>query len=165
MADYKLPGLRILDVHWRGWLSLLGSFFIYCLLGYAYLWGFIGEKVISYYHYEGDTSVLESQAPDLFTRAFFMVAVFNPIGPIIFKCLNIRIIVFIGGAILVASMAIVANYVKTFAMLEIVWIGAMSVGTGICMTAVMISSWQWFGAKRGLAAGILMSGFALGPSL
>jgi hypothetical protein len=40
--NYKLPGARFLDVHWRGWVSLLGSFAIYILLGYVYLWGFVG---------------------------------------------------------------------------------------------------------------------------
>jgi hypothetical protein len=58
--NYKLPGYRMLGVHWRGWVSIFGSFCIYLLLGWSYLWSFIGERVISYFHYKGDLTVTES---------------------------------------------------------------------------------------------------------
>lgn len=42
-------------------------------------------------------------------------------------------------------------------------IGGMGLGMGLVYTSLMMSAWQWFGERKGLASGILMAGYALGP--
>jgi hypothetical protein len=70
--EYKLPGPRFLDVHWRGWISCFGSFCIYFVLGVEYVWGFIGQRVISHFHYMGDKGVMEMDATSVIPHALFV---------------------------------------------------------------------------------------------
>ena len=105
---YKLPGPRFLDIHWRGWVSFAGSLGLYVLLGYVYLWGFIGQVVTSYFHWIGDKDVLESQAELVIPYGMLAMAALNPIGPILFKYLNIKVLVFLGLGITTGCLALAA---------------------------------------------------------
>ena len=138
---YKLPGARFLDIHWRGWVSFAGSLGLYVLLGYVYLWGFIGGVVTSYFHYQGDKDVRESQAELVIPYGMLAMAVLNPLGPILFKYLNIKVLVFLGLGVLIGCLALAVGTTKTFVQFEYYWIGGMSMGMALLYTTVMMSAW------------------------
>ena len=141
MSEYKLPGSRFLDVHWKGWISIVGSFMVYVLIGYVYLWGFIGEIVISYFHYQGDHECVESDASSMIPNGLLVMAFLNPLGPTFFRFFNIKIIVLMGVGIMTASLAIAINTSTKFYVFEIWWVFCMSLGMALCYTSLQMSAW------------------------
>ena len=112
---YVLPGPRFLDVHWRGWVSLFASCGLYISVGAVYLWGYIGQIVCSYFHYKGDKNVTESEATHMIPYGMLAMALLNPFGPILFRFLNIKIIIFFGMGIMISSLFVGAHLTNTFA--------------------------------------------------
>ena len=140
-TKYILPGHRFLNIHWRGWLSILGSCGIYIAAGSVYLWGYIGQIVTSYFHYIGDKSVTESEATHMIPYGMLVMALLNPCGPLLFKFLNIKIIILLGMGIMVVSVFIGAHFVKKFWQFEVMWALCMNVGMALIYTSTMQSAW------------------------
>jgi len=87
----------------------------------------------------------------------------NQIGPPLYKRVNIKFIVLVGLGIMIGSLAIATNASKTFLTFELWWIFGTGLGMACVYTTVFMANWPWFGERRGMATGIMMAGFALGP--
>lgn len=64
---------------------------------------------------------------------------------------------------MIGSLAIATNLSKTFLTFELWWIFGTGLGMACVYTTVFMANWPWFGERRGMATGIMMAGFALGP--
>jgi len=86
-GNFTLPGPRFLQFHWRGWLTIVGLVMAYTISGTAFMYGYIGEIVVSYFHnHKSDQTMVNPAIPlQMLGQCLLALAIFNPMGPLLFN--------------------------------------------------------------------------------
>lgn len=70
-----------LDIEYKGWISMFGAFNLAMLVGQNYVWGAIGEYVISWFYHGSDPTVKTSQAITVIPITWLALNIMSFVGP------------------------------------------------------------------------------------
>ena len=150
------------------WIVIIGGFLVNFALGICIASGNIAPYVISYTRQRSLDPYREvvtlSYAPWLLAteQATQSMAMF--LGGVMVNRIGVRFTVFVGCLIASGGMLLSAGAVMLSFWTMILTYGVLSgLGTGIAQSATLAAAVQWDPQHKGLAVGIIMSGFAMTP--
>ncbi len=142
---------------------LLGGFLIHLVLGTVYLWGSINVYITSYLRLQGSSVTLA----DLFfvlPLSILMISSFSSLGPYLLKYLNPKAILLIGGS-LIFSGYFSSSYVSNPFLFVFLYGALPGIGSGVCYLVPVNCAWEYYPARKGLVAGVIIGGFGLSAFL
>ena len=153
---------KLLNVEYKGWVAMFGAFNIAMLVGQNYIWGALGEYIISFLHYTTDPGVTTAQAISVIPLTWLGLNIMSFVGPQIIKYINIRILLAFGAVVNLGSAWIGFKECSTFSCFKVWWGFVACLGSGLMMSATMVIVWEWFEERKGLGTGIYFCGFTTG---
>ena len=113
-----------------GFLCVMGAVGIGLFHGVFYLWGHIGNYVISYFHHQGDLNANNKLGCIIVPLLYFVNNFTSPIGPHFMKTINLKFIM-AGGLGLMLGGLFLASYMNTFVAFILTYALLMPIGRGI----------------------------------
>lgn len=80
------------------------------------MYGYIGEIVVSYFHnVKGDETNVDPSIPlQMLGLCLLALSIFNPMGPILYKYMGIKILILLGMGTQLLAIVVGAYYVDTY---------------------------------------------------
>ncbi|KAI8869284.1 MFS general substrate transporter [Ramicandelaber brevisporus] len=141
-----------------GWVVTAAAFFaIFCSYGFLNSFGVYAE----YYKNSAFPTTPSAVITLIGVLQVAFVSLAAPLASWLADCLNINLVVAVGGIIMCLGM-VIASFASQIWML-LVFQGAMvGLGASMLVTLAITAPAQWFTTKRGLASGIAFAGNGFG---
>ncbi len=139
----------------KRWLVLIAMFIINLCVGSAYAWSVFQKPLIDLFKWSTSETSLA------FSISLFVIPLAMIVGGRVQPAKGPKFLMFIGGIIFSCGI-VAAGFTKTLLALYLTY-GMMSgFGIGFIYGTSISNAVKWFPDKRGLAAGLVAAGFALG---
>jgi MFS family permease len=112
-------------------------------LGIFYLWGNIAPYVTSYlFHHNGDAGITKYQTNIMFPLQAVFQVIANPIGAVIQKKINNKLVVLIGATICIIGI-FVSSFTTSLAIFILFYACIFGLGIGTSYFAPLVCGWEW----------------------
>lgn len=156
----KVKGMALTQ-NQKGYLAVLGGFFLHLVLGSFYLWGAINLYVASYYK--------QNFEPDLKFETTLMVFPFMSIASHTTAPFSVKVCSYLGMrlhcglfSILIFVFVFLSSYTTSFTYFVLLYAIGFGLSSGMIYLIPLYNAYKYFPKNRGLVSGIIMGAYGLG---
>ena len=139
---------------------MFGAFCINLVIGAQFAWGNFAPYIVGYYRGLGY---------DVFMNTFYLILPLMiltstfvwPLGMYLSEKFGSRIVILIGGMIVVSSVMLASISTHTSSFFAYYAIG-FGIGKGFLYPAPLLAGWSHLPGRKGLVSGIIVSGLGVG---
>lgn len=141
---------------------MFGAFNLAMLCGQNYVWGAIGEYILSWFYHGTDPTVKTSQAITVIPITWAALNIMSFVGPRLIQYVNLRVLLAAGSVINLLCTWVAFNLCDSFGWFRFWYAFAACLGSGVVLSATLVIVYEWFEKRQGLGVGIYFCGFTTG---
>jgi len=126
-----------------------------------WLWGNIGNYVISYFHFLGDKRATHRMGVAVIPVYMSFCDFTAPSSAFLMKRIHVKLIIALGAAFLLGGI-LLASYMTTWWSFFVSYSVLTPLGIGIFYWVPIFCAWEWFPERKGLISGLIVGSIGMG---